>query len=460
MTPNRSLELSSQIQNLMRGNILQFIQPIFPVEVLANYQAASSSQDSSKKYPQRRDRVYNSENTLLTMILTALHEDKSLQNSVNIIQQIFNKNIEKVIKYAEEQTEKEKEDDLRKQTKKKAGRPKLYKPRIPKSKLQPISSNTAAYSKARKRLDYGLIEEVFEKTKDFSDLTKNHKWNSREVFLTDGTYFQMQDTEELQEKYRVKTNKDDLPTGYPQGLLQVIIKQGIGSVYTYKIGSRHQSELELLLPLIEKIPAKSLLLADDLYNTYAIFSLLRQRDIDIIVPGKRKRNYKVIRRISDGDEIVEISRTARPAWLPKGYELPPKIILRRISYSDSENPKKKHILYTSILDESIKKIDIIIKYITRWDIEITIREVKTLMGINIARSKTEDMVFKEFMVVLIAYNLIRKVIVQSSGETAFSPKADIIQKYIEINKTALVDKKGRLYNKWSTGRIPKAGIAS
>jgi len=444
MTPNKSLELSYRIQNLMNGNILQTIQPIFPIDTVRNHQAQSKVR--------RRDRVYNTENTLLTMVITAIQDDKSLQNSVNILQDIFNSNIPKVIKYAEEMVEKEKAYDLRTKKFKKAGRPKLYKPQIAKSKTQEISSNTAAYSKARKRIDKELLKKVFNKTKDFSDLSSNNKWYGRDVFITDGTYFQMQDTEELREKYGVRKGNGDLSNSYPQGLLQGIIHQGHGYIHSYKIGNRHQTELELLLPLIEKLPKESLLLADDLYNTYAIFSLLQQRGVEIIVPGKRKRNYKVIKQISEGDEIVEIKRTARPTWLPNEKELPEKVIMRRIEYRYSG---KTYVLYTSILDESIEKSEIIQKYFTRWDIEITIREIKTLMGINIARSKTEEMVFKEFIVAMTAYNLIRKVISQSSTRTAFPPEEDIIQKLIEINKVTLVDKKGRIYSRWSTGRIPK-----
>jgi hypothetical protein len=452
MTPNRSLSLSYQVQNLMRSNLLQVIQPVFPFDIVKSFR--------SKKQNNTRDRIYNRENTLLSMIISAIHEDKSLQNSVNIIQEIHNRNIEHIKDYAKKVVEEEKDYDLKNNKSNKPGRPKLYKAHISKSKLQSVSSNTAAYSKARKRLDDELINEVFEKTKDFSDLAAIYKWKGLNVFITDGTYFQMQDTKELRKKYGTQKDSSGSLSAYPQGLLQGVIHQGTGSIFAYQIGTRQQSELELLFPLVEQIPQKTLLLADDLYNTYAIFTLLADRQIDIIVPGKRKRIYKVIETIDQEDQIVEITRTARPGWLPERYKLPEKLVLRRISYKDINHQGKGHILYTSILDKSIDKDEIIDKYTTRWDIEITIREIKTLMGMNIARSKTEAMVLKEFKVAIVAYNLIRKVIAQSTDGTAFSPEEDIIQKYIEANQIALVDKLGRVYNRWSPGRIPSANSKS
>ena len=91
-------------------------------------------------------------------------------------------------------------------------------------------------------------------------------------------------------------------------------------------------------------------------------------------------------------------------------------------------------------------------YLTRWDIEIGIREIKTIMDINVLRSRTPDMSLKELTVSLAAYNLIRKVIYASIKDLPFSPKDDLIQKFYTFNKKVLIDKTGRVYNRWSTGR--------
>ncbi len=64
------------------------------------------------------------------------------------------------------------------------------------------------------------------------------------------------------------------------------------------------------------------------------------------------------------------------------------IILRRIEYRTPNTKDDMSVLYTTILDETIGKEDIILKYVTRWDIEINIREIKTIFGLNILRSKT------------------------------------------------------------------------
>jgi hypothetical protein len=74
------------------------------------------------------------------------------------------------------------------------------------------------------------------------------------------------------------------------------------------------------------------------------------------------------------------------------------------------------------------------------------------MDINVIRSKSEDMVFKEVAIALTAYNMMRKIIAKSVENTDFPPQEGIIQEFYEVNKTILIDKKGRIYNRWSPGR--------
>lgn len=437
MTPNRSLALSVALQNVIRTDLLQQISEDFPFDIVESYK--------NKQAQLKRDRVYNEENTLLTMLVTAVQEDKSLQQSVIIFRKVFENRSEEIKRLETEQLAQVRQQEAA--IDKKRGRPKLYQSKLPKSKTQTVSANTAAYAKARQRLDYGLVKEVFDYSKNFNGL-KQVRWYGMETYNTDGTYIQMQDSKELGRKFYVKQNDG----AYPQALLQAIVRQGSGQIVCFELGTRHQSELEMVVRLIGQLQPNSLLLADDLYNSYAIFVLIQQKGFHIIVPGKRKRNYKVIKQLAEGDEIVEVARTARPPWWKEQWKLPEKIVLRRIQYLSAVDGQSPLVLYTTISDINISKADIIVKYISRWDIEITIREIKTFMDVNIVRSKREAMVLKELTIALTAYNMIRKLIAKSVEQTEFSPQKDIVQEFFAIHQDLLIDKKGRVYNRWSTGR--------
>lgn len=442
MTPNRSLELSVRIQDTMCRDILQFIEPIFPVDVIREYQPKSSVR--------RRDRVYNAENTLLTMVVTAMQEDRSLQNSVNIFQEIFRRNrletdSEKLAELHDSVPEEQECSDLRDCSPKETAAP---------GKVKNVSSNTAAFSKARGRVEQELIDEVFKASARRPEIKGVSKWYGRHVFNTDGTYFQMQDTEQIPSKYRTQKNQDGTPQGYPQGLLQVLTQHGSGLIRAYRIAGRDISELDVLSGMLEELPTESLVLADDLYNCYTLFCLIKERNIDIIVPDKKNRSYSVVKQIAPGDEIVKISKSHNKIrlLLPEQSPPPPYILMRRISYRDSEHPEETRAILTTMFDESIQRHEFIEKYRTRWDIEISIRETKTLMGINIARSKSEEMVFREFGVALTAYNLVRTIVGKSAEQAPFPPETDLFQKLYSAHTSPLVDRKGRVYARWSPGR--------
>jgi hypothetical protein len=443
MTPNKSLELSCRIQNLMSQDMLQFLQPIFPIDTVKEFE---KEQQTGKK----RNRVYTAENTLMTMVVTAVQNDKSLQNSVNIFQEVFKRNCKSVIRLEQKRIDKRRSEAKLKP--RGVGRPSKYELKLPVSKVKDISSNTAAYSKARSRLDLELVEKVFDATTSSKGMSCIKTWHGRIVYNTDGTYFQMQDTKSIPEKYRAQKSQNGTLQGYPQGLLQVLTQHGSGFISGFKIAGRTESELKVAPELVDQLSPHSLLLADDLYNCYAFLSLVIEKKIDIIVPEKKGRNYTIIKLLGDGDAIVELKKPKNAKPLKENQILPQKIVVRRIVYPDTENPKIMHVILTTLFDKKISKLEIVQKYASRWDIEITIREIKTMMDMNIARGKSEEIVFKEYGVALIAYNLLRRIIAQSVEKTDFSPQEDIFQKLFAPYQNILVDRKGRVYSRWSPGR--------
>jgi hypothetical protein len=439
MKQNRSLAISCSIQEFKMGNILGVLEEEFSKHIF---------EDKMDVENNKRERLFTYPNTLLTMLLTSVQEDKSLQNSVDLFYGIHQKNKEISYQLRQEEVLALKASDKLK-VKKTAGRPKLYAVTIPKSQEQDISLNTAAYSKARTRLPIQLVEALFNSSLIDSQKNDYSHWNGLRVFIGDGTYLQMQDTEPLREKYEAKHNGIGT-SGYPQGLLEVIFERGTGQIFSFDLTDRHTSELPIFYKMMDKLPPKSVILLDDLYNCYEIINKAIRLGIEIVVPAKRERNYELVEKIEDGDEIVKIKAPKkRSKWL----EITGKaetITVRLIHCKSLEG--KEYSILTTILDRKIKKEEFQLLYLTRWDIEIGIREVKAIMDINVLRSKTPEMALKELTVTLASYNLIRKLIYAAIIELPFSPKEDFINKFYKNNQSILIDKKGRVYNRWSTGR--------
>lgn len=438
MKSNRSLGISTTIQSLTSADVLPFLADEFPQDIPV---------EDTPEQSAKRNRVFTDRNTLLVMALTATQEDKSLKNSVDLFYTIHQDH-----RLSLEQKNRElKTRSKNKSGKRSVGRPPKRTIDIPKSLQKDISLNTAGYSKARSRIPVELTRSLFEQTRITNAQNDYSHWHDLRVFMGDGTYLQLQDTKAIRERYNYKWKEKEFQ-GYPQALLEVFTERGTGQVYEFALTDRHTSELPLCYKMLERLPVGSLLLLDDMYNCYEILAKCARLGVEIVVPGKRKRAYEVTKVLSHGDELVRIKQPNTNSNWQKTKEPAKELILRRMVFKTYK--EEECVLYTTILDETISKDEFWWLYLTRWDIEIGIREVKTIMGINILRSKTPEMLLKELTVSLASYNLIRKLIYASIKGLLFPPKEDFIFKFYTASKNLLVDKKGRVYSRWSTGRKP------
>lgn len=201
---------------------LPVISEVFPFHVLDGL-------DTSRF----RSRVFDPQTTILTMVLSALHSDKSLKNSVLTYQRIHQQKAHRL-------------------QQRQGAAPKISSTRGIKSKLKPISSNTSAYSQARSRVPLQWFSSVFTASRQMT--SPQSLWHGYTSFSTDGTYLQMQDTPQLRASFDVKRQDPQYESSYPEALLQVVRNHDTGGVHSYRLGNRHLSELELCYSLLDDIP--------------------------------------------------------------------------------------------------------------------------------------------------------------------------------------------------------------
>ena len=92
MKLNRSLAISSKIQECKMGNIIGLLENEFPASILKDKHEGVKS----------RDRVFTVNNTLLTMVLTSVQQDKTLKNSVDLYYTIHQKRKAQAIELLEQ----------------------------------------------------------------------------------------------------------------------------------------------------------------------------------------------------------------------------------------------------------------------------------------------------------------------------------------------------------------------
>lgn len=434
MTPNTSLQLSYEFKKRLKQFSLQSLSGRIPSDVIDQYY--------QRQQITTRIRVFSPEATICCMVGGAMMEDKSQKNVLLRYKQAF--------EHQAGQLTKEQTQALQQPRKSGPGRPRT-RLNLPKSMTTPVSENTAAFSKAVGRIPTELMKELFEHSAKSSDSESQPAvWHGYGVYLGDGTYFQAQDTPSLSEVYPKES-----PASYPRAALVGVSQESTGLIHNFAVG---RSELEMARRAIARLPSGSLFIGDELYNCYGFWSDLASRDVEFIVPVKRKRTCEHMEELGAGDALVRIKRTdlsATSPWAGQTEQLPLAMTLRRITYTSPESPDKQRVLITSLTDPSIPAADIVAKYTSRWDIELRIREIKTIMGLNIARSKTPDGVYKEIAAAMIAYNITRELITESVHPD-FPPSENIFQEYYTGREEPLTDKTGRVYHRRSPGRPAEA----
>jgi hypothetical protein len=184
------------------------------------------------------------------------------------------------------------------------------------------------------------------------------------------------------------------------------------------------SEQTLLRTILDTLDEGDLLLGDAFYATYFLLAELRARGIDAVFEqhGSRKRSTDFRRGKALGSRDHQITLTKpkiRPAWMTVDqYESAPGILtVRELQVSG------KVLVTTLLCPKATPKIALKALYKQRWQVELDIRNIKTTLRMETLRCKTPEMGEKEMWVYLLAYNLIRLIMLRSAWLSDVLPRS-------------------------------------
>jgi len=295
------------------------------------------------------------------------------------------------------------------------------------------SSNTGAYCRARGKLSEKVIRQL---TVDVAEgceakLDKQSLWHGRHVYLVDGTTVSMPDTPESQEAYPQNPQQKE-GLGFPIARVVVILSLASGMLTDMDMGpyaGKETGESALLRSLFGRFHPGDVLLADRYYCSYFMIALLQELGVDLVARLHQRRpvDFRCGRRLDKDDQVVTWSRPKRPEWMDEQtYDrMPPSIEVRaiRVHVNQPGFRVRSFVAVTTLTDaKRYAKDEIAALYGCRWLAELDIRAIKITMGMDILRCKTPEMVRKEMWTCLLAYNLIRQAMLQSSQELGVSPR--------------------------------------
>lgn len=294
------------------------------------------------------------------------------------------------------------------------------------------SSNTGAYSRARKRLPpkilAGLTRHLGKEL--MHDAPPQWSWHGRQVKVVDGSTVSMPDTEANQKEYpQASTQKAGI--GFPIMRFVVIFSLAVGTVLDSAYApyqGKKTSELALFRSLHNSLEEGDVVLGDRHFCAFFEIIELKRRGIDVVMRQHQRRHtdFRRGKHLGRYDHQVVWKKPARPDWMDEAtyHQYPATLSMRelRVRVTGKKVRSRTITLATTLLDEDeYRKADLAALYRRRWQAELNLRSLKTVLQMDVLRCKSPAMVHKEFWAHLLAYNLLRKVMAQAAQEFQVEP---------------------------------------
>lgn len=286
------------------------------------------------------------------------------------------------------------------------------------------SSSTASYCTARKKLDEETLTDIFQHTSVRGDqTTKTGLLENRRVIVVDGTGLSMPDTDENQSVWpQSATQKPGC--GFPSARVCACFSLESGALLSYEIGNKKNHELPLLRKQWKTFRAGDIFLGDKGFCSYYDTAKLKEQGVDSVITLARRKpvSESTCQQILGPNDLL--IKWNRPKYTPQlSYsretleELPEELTLRqiRVVVDQPGFRTKEFYIVTTLLDPSrYPSEEIASLYLKRWDVELFFRDIKISMGMDILRCKSPEMIRKEILMNLIAYNCIRRLMYEAA----------------------------------------------
>lgn len=308
---------------------------------------------------------------------------------------------------------------------------------------KPCSDNTGAYCRARAKLSERALCRLTYHVADAceQDVPDHWRFYDRRMFLVDGFTVSMPDTPENQQAYPQSSSQQE-GLGFPllRGvvLLSVVTAMAAG-LAVGPCSGKETGETALLRELFARLRRGDVLLADRYFCSYFMICLLQELGVDLVsrLHQCRTADFRRGTRLGPGDHLVEWQRPPRPEWMDEDtYQRMPEVLTIReveVAVSQKGFRTERVVVVTTLLDaRKYTRDDLAPLYRRRWLVELDIRAIKCGMGMDVLRCKSPEMVRKEIWAHLLAYNLVRRTLLQAALKHGRSPR--------EISFTAALQK--------------------
>ena len=249
--------------------------------------------------------------------------------------------------------------------------------------------------------------------------------HGRRVLVVDATSVTAPDTHDNQQEWP-QTKSQKPGCGWPLINLAGIFCLGSGALLRAAHGKWGTSEARLFALLRRTVRAGDILVGDRGFWSFANLALLPMRGADLLVRGRyaARIDWRKGKRLGKDDRLITMRRPADKdasrVLSARLWQRLPKAITVRQMRARSIRPgfrPRELLLCTTLLDPALWPVETLLSlYERRWRVELYFDDIKTTLQASSMRCLTPAMVRRELLLHAIAYNLLRRIMLQSASQ--------------------------------------------
>lgn len=289
-----------------------------------------------------------------------------------------------------------------------------------------VSAATGGYCRARQKLSILAVERVVDELFDRlrQRMRELYLGQGPEMFLLDGTSVLLQHQPELKQKYppgRNQHGQNHWPVlkmvVFHEATSGVAMRPSWGAMY----GDQAVSEQALAEQALSRLPEGARVVADCNFGIFWVAELLQQHHHGMILRLTTDR----VRRLSGRPMDAEWEQAVE--WRPSDQELRahPELsrescVQGRLIVRQLKGARQPWLCLFTTLD--LPAEEVLELYGWRWNVETDLRSLKHTLGLQQMASKSADMMEKELLLAIAAYNLVRAVMALAAMKTGLRPR--------------------------------------
>jgi hypothetical protein len=310
------------------------------------------------------------------------------------------------------------------------------------SRLAGVAFTAAAYCDARTRLPLALFRDLLQRVCDalHPEIQDSARWRGHRTWTVDGSSFSMSDTPALQAHFG-QPGGQLKGCGFPVAHMLALFHAGTGLILQVLASPMRTHDMRHAATMHSELEEGDILLGDrglasfahlvllSMRKMHGVFRCHQQQIVNFRVgrkhtsqrrPKKGMPRSRYVKRLGRLDQVVEYTKPKhQPKWMDDATfaTLLPTLLVRELRFNTPQRGHRTRVitLVTTLLDPILyPATELAELYLSRWQIEINFRHLKTTMGMEVLHCKTVEGVLKELYMFALAYNLVRLVMVEAS----------------------------------------------